>query len=450
MHCRRLVEFGIGLSILLLSACAGKGTKCGDGVPDHDEQCDDGNQADGDGCSKTCRFEGVCGNRICEAGEVHTCPQDCPLCGNGVCDASESVASCTPDCYCTNGTCDAGESTAVCPADCPYAPVCGNAACEPQESIATCLSDCYCTNGTCDAGETAQTCPQDCPANPVCGNGTCEPGETAQTCPQDCPANPVCGNGTCEPGETSQTCPADCPANPVCGNGTCEPGETSQTCPQDCSVSTGCTIVPQSGCPGGYKCTVDTATSNRCILAGSGTDGSPCAADSDCAPGLGCAVVNPFTMEGACRRFCRGKTAAYDSLDCSAGAGSTCFYNVSDANNTVIPNLFQCTANCDPLTGNGCLASMKCNLYGVDRNNDGAADLYTSECYSTADTNYYCQGPSVCPQGYECFNFGYGQACYRWCSSLNESTCTPLGQVCYSFPERVVIGGIEYGYCDYY
>ena len=458
------------LAVWVVTSCAGEGARCGDGVKDSDEECDDGNREAGDGCSAVCRNEGWCGNQICENGEAHTCPTDCPVCGNDQCDETESVATCTVDCYCTNGTCDDGETSSICPQDCPIIPVCGNSDCEDGESISLCLADCYCTNGTCDSGETETTCPQDCALSP-CGDGTCAPTESLTSCAEDC----YCTNGTCDTGENATICPQDCTTPPTCGNGQLDTGEPCDgnnlggktclsqgfdggmlSCNANCTLNTaacttavGCTIVPQSGCTAGDKCTVDTAAANRCISAGAGTDGTPCGADADCAAGLGCAVVNAFTQEGACRRFCRDKTAFYDSLDCSAGAGSTCYYGVSDASNTVIPNLFQCTANCDPLTGNGCLASMKCNLYGVDRTGDYVADLFTSECYATADSNYFCEGATPCPQGFECFDFGYGQACYRWCSNQNTYTCTPLGMVCKILPDRPVLGGVEYGYCDY-
>src|SRR5690349_15927727 len=36
---------------------------CGNGQPDGDEECDDGNLKNGDGCSKDCKRE-VCGNGI--------------------------------------------------------------------------------------------------------------------------------------------------------------------------------------------------------------------------------------------------------------------------------------------------------------------------------------------------------------------------------------------------
>ena len=45
---------------------------CGDGTLDAGEQCDDGNNTSGDGCSSTCLIEvpePVCGNGVVEAGE---------------------------------------------------------------------------------------------------------------------------------------------------------------------------------------------------------------------------------------------------------------------------------------------------------------------------------------------------------------------------------------------
>ena len=45
---------------LVVHGCAGDGTglfMCGDGMTDATEECDDGNAADGDGCSSTCFTE---------------------------------------------------------------------------------------------------------------------------------------------------------------------------------------------------------------------------------------------------------------------------------------------------------------------------------------------------------------------------------------------------------
>lgn len=77
----------------------------------------------------------VCGDNVCAASEVHSCPQDCgnggsnhgAVCGNGQCETSmgESQTTCPTDCgggsnaaVCGNGTCEAGEDATSCPTDC--------------------------------------------------------------------------------------------------------------------------------------------------------------------------------------------------------------------------------------------------------------------------------------------------------------------------------------------
>lgn len=48
--------------------CLGVGV-CGDGIIQGSEQCDDGNNVDGDGCSSSCKLESLCGNGILDPGE---------------------------------------------------------------------------------------------------------------------------------------------------------------------------------------------------------------------------------------------------------------------------------------------------------------------------------------------------------------------------------------------
>ena len=70
------------------------GGYCGDGVRDPCyEECDDGNKVNGDGCSSTCEIENiapVCGDKQCNGEETcESCPIDCgtcpvePICGDG-------------------------------------------------------------------------------------------------------------------------------------------------------------------------------------------------------------------------------------------------------------------------------------------------------------------------------------------------------------------------------
>ncbi len=110
---------------------------CGDGNKEGTEECDDGNQEDGDGCTSNCQITAVCGNEVIEAGEV---------CDDGnVVDGDECSADCqvsTPDQVCGNGeveapeVCDDGNLVDGdgCQADCTISPPeCGNMKIEGDE-----------------------------------------------------------------------------------------------------------------------------------------------------------------------------------------------------------------------------------------------------------------------------------------------------------------------------
>jgi cysteine-rich repeat protein len=70
---------------------------CGDGVIQIFEQCDDGNNVNGDGCDSNCHNEpvtepeggGICGNGIIESGEI---------CDNGVANGNQPNRACRTDC----------------------------------------------------------------------------------------------------------------------------------------------------------------------------------------------------------------------------------------------------------------------------------------------------------------------------------------------------------------
>ncbi|MFO0653037.1 MAG: DUF4215 domain-containing protein [Polyangiales bacterium] len=105
--------------------------RCGDGVLDPGESCDDNNNVSGDGCSATCRFEARCGDRHVDMGEV---------CDDG---NNASGDGCRSDCL-SNETCGnrivdtaAGEvcdGTPGCGADCRSVAMCGNMRVDPGEA----------------------------------------------------------------------------------------------------------------------------------------------------------------------------------------------------------------------------------------------------------------------------------------------------------------------------
>ena len=140
---------------------------CGDGVLDPGEQCDDGNNDDGDGCSADCTFESLCGDGVLDPGEQcddgnnddgDGCSAACtfePLCGDGVLDPGEQ---------CDDGNNDDGDG---CSAICTFEPLCGDGILDPGEQ---------CDDGNNDDGD---GCSADCTFE-VGGDG-CTPGYWKQS-----------------------------------------------------------------------------------------------------------------------------------------------------------------------------------------------------------------------------------------------------------------------------
>ncbi|MDI3286895.1 putative metal-binding motif-containing protein [Polyangium sp. 15x6] len=178
-----------------------------------------------------CRPKDVCGNFLCESGEVPACTLDCMA-------------------QCGDGTCGAGESFDTCSADCPA----------------------QCGDGACNGAETPMTCAADCPN--TCGDGTCDGAETRQSCPKDCG---YCGDLVCQDGFES---PSSNPPAP------------KVSCPQDCTVLTCAT---NADCNDMIACTTNVCSAGVCTyppnnaacgasgkcLGAASTDPSGCCSDID-------------------------------------------------------------------------------------------------------------------------------------------------------------------------
>lgn len=151
---------------------------CGNGLKEGDEQCDDGNNGPGDGCSSTCQDE-VCGNAIVDSGEEcddgnviagDECGPTCQHeeCGNDIVDPGEE---------CDDGAAVAGDG---CGPTCQYEE-CGNAIVDPGE-------ECDCGDGTSLPGDLCQNeqnaddrgyCTNNCTLH--CGDGVVN---TTEACDQ--------------------------------------------------------------------------------------------------------------------------------------------------------------------------------------------------------------------------------------------------------------------------
>ena len=205
---------------------------CGDGVVDRDlgEACDDSNNDNGDGCQADCALP-VCGDGILDpgedcdtAGESATCDADCtvPSCGDNTvntatreqCDDgnNDNGDGCQADCalpVCGDGIldpdedCDTAGESATCTADCTIFvvpdPACGDGILNQD-------------NEECDDGNdiNGDGCENDCtlpPAATFCGDGAvnqpseqCDDGSASATCTANCTIvvvpDPACGDGT--------------------------------------------------------------------------------------------------------------------------------------------------------------------------------------------------------------------------------------------------------------
>ncbi len=221
---------------VLLAACpgayvpfeggdAGLAPECGDSIVDPWEECDDGNPADDDACTRFCRVP-VCGDGLLRPGEEcddgntldgDACTSVCktPRCGDGLVSAGEACDdgnsldgdACTSECKtprCGDGLVSAGEmcddgnlvDTDTCPTTCQAA-VCGDGfvqdgieACDDGNEVETdaCLSTCVpaaCGDGfihegveRCDGAAIVDGLPVDCRDDcTYCGDGVADAGE---------------------------------------------------------------------------------------------------------------------------------------------------------------------------------------------------------------------------------------------------------------------------------
>lgn len=202
------------------------------------EQCDDGNEVDGDGCDKDCTFSCVDAATDCAK------PADCTMvaCSKShVCEASpdpaQDGAACGADGVCKAGVCevaacgngkqDAGEDCDFgaangpgtgCESDCKFScdvdmDLCSDGdPCNGVEACADVVVDSK-TGRACVKGQDSSDCA-------LCNGGVCKSGACVVSACNDGCVDPVVGE-ECEP-PGSMTCDATC-KNVVaadCGNGT--------------------------------------------------------------------------------------------------------------------------------------------------------------------------------------------------------------------------------------
>jgi cysteine-rich repeat protein len=289
---------------------------CGNGTIQGQEECDDGNNDDGDCCSSTCTFE-VSGSS-CDDVDACTGADTCD--GAGTCNSGPPLV-CDDGLFC-NGT-ESCDSLSGCQAGTPPnlddGVACTDDGCdEVANVVVNTPNDANCDNGawcdgaeTCDAVLDCQVGTDPCPGGVICNETTdaCEPCLVDATCDDGlfCNGAEVCNSGVCEPGP-----PVILDDTVACTIDSCdEVSDVVVNTPDDAACDDGLFCNGAEICDAALDCQPGTPPSPD--------DGIPCTDDS-CDEG-GDVVVNA-PNHGFCSNglFCDGSEVCDPILNCQAGA----------------------------------------------------------------------------------------------------------------------------------
>lgn len=284
---------------------------CGDANLDPLEQCDDGNQAPGDGCSSGCRVE-------C-ASDVDCSALDRRVCTNGAC-----VPGCDADEDCNEGTvCNFDDKFCVtaCAADsdCPIQSICQDDGrctfgCRSDEQCAALSDNLFCRSSLeVDCGST------DCDDSSECGPGEFCSSTDDLCCTRSYGESNGClfgcqNDGDCQAGEncTRGRCQLACATNADCPSSAYECSATR--CERSCQVDGDCS--PDENCELGL-----------CVAG--------CAVDDDCGQGricaagaciLGCDNNDDCSFDQECQPDGTCDVPGSGSLQCGAELGNRCVF----------------------------------------------------------------------------------------------------------------------------
>jgi len=213
------------------------------------------------------------------------------------------------------------------------------------------------------------------------------------------------------------------------------------TCPES-----PCRILPDCGCPGGEKCSLnftelaDGNVVRECHEAGSNTSSQLCEADTDCRSETVCSQLltdyPETTTTAMCYDFCM------DGGDCDPTNGSLCIPLASAAG---APGT--CSHACNLITNSGCPSGSACKPLTLTASGDQLTDCggdvgsgaHGAPCIDDAD----CRAGTVCM---ETDGDSVPDTCLRLCDNVDGACSGGLG-TCYGWTTPFVINGVEYGVC---
>lgn len=284
-------EADSGGAICLANACVT--SRCGDGFVDTNagEQCEDGNEAGGDGCT-ACRFDCQNDNQ-CSDGDTCNGTETCDksVAGKQLCKAGTNAADNTA---CTlPGSTGAG----VCKTGVCVKAGCGNSTVDAGEE---------CDDGNAnDADGCTKECKFTCKVNEDCSDGNaCNGTETCNT------TTHVCANGTAVNCNTAKC------------NGTCDPATGMCKFADGDMDGSGCNLdcndADPAMLPGGFECK-DTKDNDCDPATADGTAPScECYPDSD-GDGFAPSTTGAIAAPGMCpAKYTRTKPGTLATTDCQS------------------------------------------------------------------------------------------------------------------------------------
>jgi fibro-slime domain-containing protein len=226
--------------------------KCGDGIVETGEECDDGNAVSGDGCSATCQIET---GWTCPTPDMSCVASKCGdgiIAGGETCDDGNAVSGdgCSSTCQVEAGwTCPTADAKCIAK-QCGDGIIAGNETCDDGNATAGdgCSATCQVEPGF--ACVTQPAPPQSVCHKTTCGDGLKEGSEECDDgnlipydgCSPTCTIEPKCSGGTC---------------TAVCGDGLkfpqeqCDDGNTvsGDGCSSTCTIETGWTCTNVTAAP---------------------------------------------------------------------------------------------------------------------------------------------------------------------------------------------------------
>lgn len=402
---------------------------CGNTVPNPGEECDDGNNANGDCCAANCEIEtagtvcrALAGNcdvvEICD-GLSASCPADVVIGAGTECRASVGDCDIAEVCGGVTGVCPgdtlvaAGVECRVAADDCDVAEECdGSVGTCPSDALAAAGTPCRAASGDCDAAESCTGAFVACPADALATAGTvCRPAtddcDVAETCngvSTGCPADQIATAGTtcraaadlCDVAETCDgvaiTCPTDemADAGEPCrpSLGACDVAESCSgafvACPTDVVAPAGTPCRASAGaCDVAETCT---GSSGACPADAFAASTVPCRAAAGVCDVVerctGASATCPVDAIAAGGTVCRAAAGACDVAENCGGATTACPADVLAAGGTV------CRAVADACDAaevcSGSTAACPTDLRPFDADADGTCDADDS-CPNTSD-----------------------------------------------------------------